>query len=271
MALRDKAIDLMRSGDFGTALPIFERLISMDCDDAGLQYMAGQCARFNGDLAKAVSFHQRAVSLDPSEPQNHLALGIALQLSGRSSESIESLRNALTLDGDLATAYNSLAITQKGMGEYDLARHNFDEGLKAVSRSIGRTLRNERTAHQVPLPSARGTHWIQVAIGAAMFVCASDSRVTRLAWPDGEEATKEIAKGSHGGLFWVDREETGGSITRVFLPNFFNTVHSLLRRDTLYANLLGNLGSVLDLLGEHSEAEACIAEAEEFLSGRGAV
>lgn len=271
MALRDEAIALMRSGDFGTALPMFERLISMDQDDAGLQYMAGQCARFGGDLARAVGFHQRAVSLDPSEPQNHLALGITLQLSGRSAESIESLRNALSLDGDLATAYNSLAITQKGIGEYDLARHNFEEGLKAVSRSIGRALRNDRAAHQVPLPSATGTHWVQVAIGAAMFVCALDNRVTRLAWPDGEEATREIAKGTHGGLFWVDSERAGGSITRVFLPNFFNTVHSLLRRDTLYANLLGNLGSVLDVLGENSEAEACIAEAQEFLSGRGAL
>lgn len=100
--------------------------------------MAGQCARFAKHLQSATAYLLRAKELDHSQPQVFLALGIAQQLQGQLFESQEAFRKPLELDSDYDLAYNSLAITQKKMGKLDLALHNQEEGLKALSRSIAR-------------------------------------------------------------------------------------------------------------------------------------
>lgn len=270
MSERDEAIRLMESGNYAGAVSLFERLLGQSSRDWSLYYMAGQCARFAGDTKKAVYFHQRAASINPNEPQVYLALGIGLQLAGNLGEAVEAFRSALELDGDMVLAYNSLGITQKKMGELELARHNLEEGIKALGRSIARGLKNARSIQLAPLPATQGTQWAQVALAAAMYLCASESGISRLAWPDGKAAVREVRGGQSGGLFWVDNSDRNNETTRVFLPNFFHTVHLILRRDSTYANLLGNLGSVLQLLGNDAQAEQNFAEAQEFMGGRGA-
>ena len=262
---RDRAIDLMKSGNYRAALASLNALLEKDASDWSLLYMAGQCARFTNDVPLAVRCLKRAAQLNQTEPQLFLALGIAHQLSGQFRESEDALRKALELDADMESAYNSLGITQKKMGELDLATHNLEEGLRALSRRIARTMSNQRESSILPHPGVLGTRWTQLAINGGTYICARQTDISRFAWPTGEQAIQEARTKAHAGLFWIDSVDASGSKTRLFLPNFFNTFCACLRKEQIYVNILQNLGTVLDLRGEHSEAKACFSEAEEFL------
>ena len=264
--MRQQAIELMRLGQFQKALGCFENLLVSDSTDWSVYYMAGQCARFSKEMPKAKSFLQKAISLNNSEPSVYLAYGIALQLSDDLQMSVEAFRSALELDSNLVLAYNSLGLSQKKLGKLDLAKHSLEEGLRALSRNIAVGLVNQRSSPVVAHPSSEAPYWTKVAIGAAMFLSAREPSISKLAWPSGEMAAEEARTRKHGGLFWTDQSGGNESITRLFLPNFFNSVFRILKNDPTYANLLGNLGSVIDLLGDSETAQSHYAEANEFLS-----
>ena len=103
-------------------------------------------------------------------------------------------------------------------------------------------------------------------MNGAIFLCARDAGISRLAWPTGEQASQEARTKAHGGLFWSDSFDVSGAKVRLFLPNFFNTFCILLRQEPVFGTTLGNLGSVFESMGKPSEAKACFGEAEEFLS-----
>ena len=264
-AARDAAITLMRSGNYQSALESFKTLIADEPRDWTLFYMAGQCARFTNDIQSATAYLLRATELDDSQPQVFLALGIAQQIQGQLWESQEAFRKALELDSDYDLAYNSLALTQKKMGKLDLALHNLEEGLKVLSRSIARKMRNTEENKIFPHPNIRGRRWVKYALNAATYLCANEPDI-KLAWPTGGQAIAETDSQVHRGLYWLDTTDTERAKTRLFLPNFFNTFFSLLRSESPYAHMLGNLGSVLELQGNQEEAELCYEEAKEFLA-----
>src|SRR5262249_55202486 len=85
-----------------------------------------------------------------------------------------------------------------------------------------------------------------------------------IAWPTGEQALEEERSERHAGLYWVDLPDSKGETMRLFLPNYFNTFCELLRGDTAYSNLIGNRGTVLELLGRRDEARLHFEEAAEF-------
>ena len=86
-----------------------------------------------------------------------------------------------------------------------------------------------------------------------------------MAWPTGEQALEEERTEKHGGLYWIDVANDKKETVRLFLPNYFNTFRESLRKDSAYANLTGNRGTVLELLGRHEEARQHFDEATEFL------
>jgi tetratricopeptide (TPR) repeat protein len=261
---KDQAIDLMQSGNYQAALVYFNVLLAKESSDWTLFYMAGQCARFSNDIPMALRHLKRAAQLEKNDSSLLFALGVAHQLSGQLHESEDALRNALELDADMDSAYNSLGITQMKMGHLDLATHNLEEGLKALSRRIARTMRNQRETTILPHPNVLGTRWTQVAINGAAYLCAKEPDISRLAWLTGEQAIHENRTKTHAGLFWKESVDANGGKTRILLPNFFNTFCASLHQDGIYRNILESLGSALDLKGEHSEAKLCFTEAKEF-------
>ena len=68
----------------------------------------------------------------------------------------------------------------------------------------------------------------------------------------------------HAGLYWFDAPNDKGENVRLFLPNYFNTFREQLKRDPGYSNLIGNRGTILELLGRHDEARQHFDEATEF-------
>jgi tetratricopeptide (TPR) repeat protein len=262
--LIDKAIEQMQAQRFGEALPLLRRAIEADPSQWNAWYMAGQCCRFLNDIDGAIAHLGRAAELKRDEAPVFLALGIAHQLRSQWADAVEAFRQAITIAPDYELAYNSLALTQKKAGALDKALHNYDAGAKALARRLVKATRNGRNSPILKHRDTAGTLWIEHAMYAGLYLASSANGISGIAWPTGEQAMEEERTEEHAGLYWVDLPQQQGETTRLFLPNYFNTFRESLRHDAAYANLIGNRGTVLELLGRHDEARQHFDEATEF-------
>ncbi len=179
-------------------------------------------------------------------------------------EASQAFLRAIEIDPDYALAYNSLALTQKKRGDLDEALHNYDAGAMALARRIVKAMRNTRTSPILKLHDTVGTLWVGYAGYAALYLASSAEGINGIAWLNGEKALEEERTEKHAGLYWMDVPNDKKETVRMCLPNYFNTFRDLLKRDAAYSNLIGNRGTVLELLGRHDEAGAHYDESTEF-------
>jgi len=191
-------------------------------------YAAGQCFRFAQDYPKACAALSRANELAPRQPPVLLALAIARQLNAEYAGAVDAVRLALEIDPDYAAAYNTLAMTQMLMGANEKAEHNYDEGAKALARVIAKSLRNAEDSPRLPHWRSRTDLWTQYALVGAMYLAAHAS-AAHLAWRTGEMAERDARTVEFRGWYWQDRLDAEGKLTRLFLPNYFNTFCARLR------------------------------------------
>lgn len=255
---------LMQAGRFAAALPLLLHAIEQDSSEWNAEYLAGQCCRFLNDPDGAVDHLSRAAALQPEQPQVFLALGIAHQSLRDWGAAIEALERATDLDPDYDLAYNSLALTQKQSGKLEEALHTYDAGAKALTRGIVGGMQSDSSNQILKHRETVGHRWLEYATYGCTHLAAHADGITSIGWPTGAAAQEEERTERHRGLYWVDREQDDGGTLRFFLPNYFNTFREGLRDSGSYANLIGNRGTVLGLLGHDDEAEQHFQEATEF-------
>ncbi len=226
-------------------------------------YILGQCFRYENNYGKACVSLARAHELNPSSPNVLLALGIAHQLNADLPSAINALRKALDLDADFVLAYNSLGMTQKLMGEYEKALHNYDAGAKVLAANIARSLQNSASSPRLPHGESRNHIWLQYALGAAMGL-ALDANIDEFAWPTDKMAERDRRTGFLRGWYWND-EQHGTKKLRMYCPNYFNTLRVRLGADLRFSNLMGNRSTVLRMVGQQEEADRHAEEAEDFM------
>lgn len=262
---RTHGMECLRRGDYLGGYESFMAATRQTPGDWYVWYGAGQCARFLGRIGEARALLARAAALDGRQTTVLLALGITEQLSGSYEEAVDTLVRAIDLDEDFAPAYNSLALTQRKMGELEKALHNYDAGTKALARTFVRALANEAGSRIVPFRMVQGERWLECAVFGAFFHASEVMPASGVSWLSGEQTKRALRSGEYGGLMYFDQPGAEGT-TRVFLPNYFCSFQEYLRSGGIFANLIGNQGTCLDLLGRHEEAEAYFEEARDFAS-----
>ena len=263
--LVDSAFQLMNARRFGEALRLLRRVIDQNPSQWNAWELAGQCCRFLNDIEGAIGYLSHAAKLKSDEPSIFLALGIALQLGERWDDAIHALCRAIELDPDYDLAYNSLAFTQQKRGDLNKALDNYDAGAKALARRIVKGMQNSGTSRIFKTLDRAEMLWLKYALHAAMYLSSTVEGISGIAWPTGDQAQEEERTEKHGGLFWEDILDEKNEKVRFFLPNYFNTFRKQLKSDATYANLIGNRGTVLELLGRNDEARQHFDEANEFL------
>lgn len=262
-----EAMELIQQGRAEEALDVAR--IATDLEPARYDwwYCAGQALRALDRFDEAVVHLREAARLSDWHPSVCLALGISLQLAREYQEAKHVFARALDRDPDYVIAYNSLALTQKRLGEFDKAEHNLEAGLMALARLYVKGLSNDRRAARMPAVDVPGKRWIDVALHAGLY-WAAGSDVEGVAWPTEQSAAEEEQTRTHEGLYYVDVPDGEGKPVRLFLPNFFNTCQHWLASTAHFSTIVGNLGTILALRGQQEEAEACFQEAAAFATGR---
>ena len=253
----------MAAGQFDKAGRLAFDAVSRDSSDWHAHYALGQFFRFTHDYGQACISLTRAIDLSPRNPSLLLSLGIARQLDKDFPGAINALRLALEIDPNFVLAFNSLAMTQKSIGDYEKAVHNYDAGLKALARQIVQSLNNSENARRFPPKATRHNLWTEYAMYGAIYL-VSDTSISGISWPTGDLANRDAETLEFRGWYWSDSKDSKGETARMYLPNYFNTFVARLLGDSSYANLIGNRGTVLHLVGQPEEALRHMDEAEDF-------
>ncbi|MBK9214645.1 MAG: tetratricopeptide repeat protein [Chloracidobacterium sp.] len=263
---------------------VFERireLCRLDITFAALRNNMGTCYAEIGDkqsarraFVEAIEFtpvgfayqhpSSNLAELDPNEKEVFLDLGIALKKTDRLDEAIEAFRRALEIDPNYDLAFSSLALTQMKTGDFEIALHNYDEAIKAMTRNIVKTFKNSRSKGIIKQHDSHHLLWLEFAFFGAVYLSSLGENVKKLAWPTGDQAIQEERDEGYDGLYWVDKTDPQGETTRLFLPNYFNTFREHLTYTSGYSILLRGKGSALRELGRRAEADEHYTEAEYF-------
>ena len=141
---RSIAMGLMQQKRFAEALPIFLHLIDTSPEDWSLHYMAGQCFRFSNRLPESVQYLSKAASLNSDEPQVFLALGIARQLTENYKLALDAFEEAVRLAPQLFSAYNSIGLTYKKMGNFRKALEWYSRATKILFAAVSEEVQKKR-------------------------------------------------------------------------------------------------------------------------------
>lgn len=258
----DALLDAQRYDD---ALPLCLECIERDPENANLWYLAGQCYRFTGDFENAVRYLSRSLAMFSGEVATWLALGIALQLSGRLDDAAETLRRGIERFPDNPYLFNSLGMTRKLQGMTDRAINCYQKVIRLIAEEQFRNLKNARSSPIAPECPYGFEVWLHAALAIALEATARDG-CSSFEWPTGEMAIDEERTHRHEGLYWTDHSNAAGSRSRLFLPNYTNTMFLLFARNRLFGIAIGNLSTVLEMEGRLEEAEKHRAEALFFES-----
>jgi len=264
-----EAIRVFDSGDLPGALALFQEAADKDPNDWIAWYWIGQCNRYFERFDKAIHFLEKACNLHPDDKSEQLApvllaLGIAYQLAEEYEKSVEALTKSIELDQRYDPAYNSLGLTYLKMGNADSALEAFDEGLRTITLRVIDHMENRRDNKIIKHRDTKNHLWIELVLKAGLYLSVRDGK-DGAGWPTDEMAIEEEELETHAGLFWTDIQDNDGQETRLFLPNFFNTLRENFKTDSSYAHLTDNKGMALERLGRVEEAKQHYAEAEEFL------
>ena len=141
---RDAAVRLMQQQKFSEALPRFLYLIKSSSDDWSLYYMAGQCFRFMNNIPEAIKFLTKSAMLNPNEAQIFLGLGIALQLAEEYELAIENLKHAVRLKPLLFSAYNSIGLTYRKIGQFREALEWYSKAAEGIVAAVSDEVHKDR-------------------------------------------------------------------------------------------------------------------------------
>ncbi|MEO1944259.1 MAG: tetratricopeptide repeat protein [Candidatus Thioglobus sp.] len=136
MSQKDVAFQLIQQQNYQEALEIILNLLQDDADDWNLNYPAGQCYKFTGDIEKAIGFLSHAAQVNIDEPEIFLALGIAHQINEDYEAAIDKLTIATKLDTSFFSAYNSLGLTYRKMNQLQDAIEWYSKASDCLLTSI---------------------------------------------------------------------------------------------------------------------------------------
>lgn len=260
--LNENGVAAMRSKDWCAASQYFTQSLEKNESQAHINYMLGQCFRFLEDYPTAFEKLSIATRMDSRHKEWFLSLGIALQLNEQLKESLDALRKANMLDKDYDLAYNSAAITFRKLGEFMKAVSVYDMCAEAIIRKFLFTARNIREQQPSVFFETGTSIYVDYTL-KAMVEHSGRTGIDNVIFPTAELAATDYKERKYGGLLWIDEKTSEGN-RRLYLPNCFDTVRSMLASSQLYYMCLENKSQALLELGEDTLSRECLKEASIF-------
>ena len=123
---------LMLVGDYERAGKLFERALAIDKNyPAALNDLAYAYAR-DREFPKAFDAMQRYIAVLPNQPNPQDSYAEILRMSGNFDGALDHYRAALKIDPGFISSQLGLADTYALMGQYDLARTEYDKAIQGA-------------------------------------------------------------------------------------------------------------------------------------------
>ena len=122
LATLDKAVTLHKSGQIAEAQALYEKVLTLDPNNADAHQLLGVLCHRQGDVERGLGLLKRAVELDPKNPYTRNNLGGVLQNIGNSIDAEREFSEALRLLPNYTDALANRAATLCMMDRFDEAR-----------------------------------------------------------------------------------------------------------------------------------------------------
>jgi tetratricopeptide (TPR) repeat protein len=182
------AIGMHQAGQFGEALPLYQRILAREPANADALHLLGVLYHQQGDNTRAIDMIGRAVALRPNVAAFHANLaeayrglgqldravgcckaalglapnypealsnlGLAYQGLGKTTEAVEQFRRALELRPNFAPAHNNLGIILRELNQHDEALEHFrravelDPAYAPALTNLGQMLLDQNKAEE---------------------------------------------------------------------------------------------------------------------------
>ena len=131
------AIKLLQSGNYRSAVPLLQNVLTTDPDNTVVLFNLGMALSDFGQLKDANSHLKRLVELEPDNPNAWIALGVAQSRNGDSEQAAVTLRKSVELSPDNAFAYRNLGGCLMKLERYDEARSMLEKASELDSEDQG--------------------------------------------------------------------------------------------------------------------------------------
>jgi Tfp pilus assembly protein PilF len=127
--LEQKAYQAMASGDYGTGIRLYERLLERDPTNARAMYHLGYGYGKIGELYKEISYYEKAIALGYQTDQIYRNLGMVYLWTDQVEEGYQAFKKALSIKPNSADNHFGMGLAYQHGGNDKMAEKEF---LKAI-------------------------------------------------------------------------------------------------------------------------------------------
>ncbi len=121
-------------GQHAAAIPLFQRAVELEGDNAAYRFALAQSQLLDGRLDEAERGLREVIRLAPDNPAGHNELGTALKRSGRNEEAIACFRQAVRLAPDFVAARFNLGLALSAEERHEAAEASYRKALDTAPR-----------------------------------------------------------------------------------------------------------------------------------------
>lgn len=132
---KQHAWELFRQEKIEEALPIVQKLLQEDSDNAELNYLIACCYSQTGRFATAIRHFNESLKKEPDVPYTYVALGAAYNSLGSTREAAQSYQRALQLNPTLTDAILALADMMHEAGNIEITIELHQRAAKLTTDS----------------------------------------------------------------------------------------------------------------------------------------
>lgn len=154
----EKALVLMRSGDYAAAIPVLRDFSGKNPELAGPYINLGIAHQHTGDSEAALSALNQALELNPDNAVAHLQRGILLREQGDFKAALDAYNQALKLQPDYALAHRNIGIL------YDLYLQQPGQALNHYQRYLDLVGEPDKTVNSWVVDLQRRTGSAQASV-----------------------------------------------------------------------------------------------------------
>ncbi len=126
---KQRALALIKTGQFDEARSLLEKTCAIDRRDAEAWYLLGALYERTGSPSEAERCYYRATEFEPARAELHFALGNAQQAAGHTEQATTSYRRALAIHPDFLEAQGNLGAALESQGRLEEAAQSFEHTL----------------------------------------------------------------------------------------------------------------------------------------------
>ena len=120
-------------GQLDQAVQAFEKMISINPNEASSYYNLGNVLQEQGKLKKAMEAYNKAIALKSDYAEAYNNIGLALQKLGKLDEAIDVYNKAIALKSDNTVAYNNIGNVLKEQGKLEGAIRAYNKAIALKS------------------------------------------------------------------------------------------------------------------------------------------